>query len=197
MNTKNYFCGDFHADSYLMYDYLSQLEMYSGNERSGEKFFTKQKGYKQSNSFKFGFTWRARRGTGKREYCPIKKMYKTKAMEDNPWLLDMFKEYSNNYFPKFEWCEIQINNQTEGSRTKEHLDKINVGDSILIAFGDYTGGRTYIKNKNDKNYEIYDARLNPLQFNGAERKHGVTSVTSGNRFSLVFYKTKEKQVEPY
>ena len=44
---KNYFCGDFHADSYLMYDYLSQLEMYTGNERSGDKFFTKQKGSKK------------------------------------------------------------------------------------------------------------------------------------------------------
>ena len=44
---NNYFTGDFHADSYLMYDYLSQLEMYTGNERSGDKFFTKQKGPKK------------------------------------------------------------------------------------------------------------------------------------------------------
>jgi len=194
---NNYFTGDFHADSYLMYDYLSQLEMYTGNERSGDKFFTKQKGSKKPNSFKFGWTWRKRRGIGEREYDPEKKMYKSKAMEDNPWLLDMFKEYSLNYFPKFVWSEIQINNQTEGSRTKEHLDKINVGDSILIAFGDYTGGRTYIKNKNDKNYEILDARHQPIKFNGAERKHGVTTVTSGDRFSLVFYNSIQKPIEQY
>lgn len=194
---KNYFTGDFHADSYLMYDYLSQLELYTGNERSGDKFFTKEKGSKKPNSFKFGWTWRKRRGTGEREYDPEKKMYKSKAMEDNPWLLDMFKEYSLNYFPTFQWSEIQINNQTEGSRTKEHLDKINVGDSILVAFGDYTGGRTYIKNKNDKNYEILDARHHPIQFNGAERKHGVTTVTSGDRFSLVFYNSLQKPIEQY
>jgi len=194
---KNYFTGNFYADSFLMYDYLSQLEMYTGNERSGDKFFTKQKGSKKPNSFKFGWTWRKRRGIGEREYDPEKKMYKSKAMEDNPWLLDMFKEYSLNYFPTFVWSEIQINNQTEGSRTKEHLDKINVGDSILIAFGDYTGGRTYIKNKNDKNYEILDARHQPIQFNGAERKHGVTTVTSGDRFSLVFYNSSQKSVEQY
>ena len=194
---KNYFTGNFYADSFLMYDYLSQLEMYTGNERSGDKFFTKQKGSKKPNSFKFGWTWRKRRGIGEREYDPEKKMYKSKAMEDNPWLLDMFKEYSLNYFPTFVWSEIQINNQTEGSRTKEHLDKINVGDSILIAFGDYTGGRTYIKNKNDKNYEILDARHQPIQFNGAERKHGVTTVTSGDRFSLVFYNSSQKPVEQY
>tara|TARA_R110000822_G_scaffold94231_1_gene216220 strand:+ start:1770 stop:2357 length:588 start_codon:yes stop_codon:yes gene_type:complete len=194
---KNYFCKEFHADSYLMYDYLSQLEMYTGNERSGQKFFTKEKGSKKPNSFKFGWTWRKRRGTGEREYCPIKKMYKSKAMEDNPWLLDMFKEYSNNYFPTFEWTEIQINHMPEGCRTKQHLDKVNVGDSILIAFGDYKGGLTYVKNKNDRNYEIHDARFEPIQFNGAERLHGVTTITSGDRFSLVFYKNKERQIEPY
>ncbi len=194
---NNYFTNDFHADSYLMYDYLSELELYTGNERSGEKFFTKQKGSKKPNSFKFGWTWRKRRGTGEREYDPEKKMYKSKAMQDNPWLLDMFKEYSNNHFPKFEWSEIQINHMPCGCRTREHLDKINVGDSILVAFGDYTGGRTYIKNKNDKNYDIVDARFQTIQFNGAERLHGVTTVTSGDRFSLVFYKNKETKVEPY
>ena len=194
---KNYFTGDYHADAYLMFDYLSQLEMYTGNERSGDKFFTKQKGSKKPNSFKFGWTWRARRGTGEREYDPIKKMYKTKAMEDNPWLLDMFKEYSYNYFPEFEWSEIQINHMPTGTRTKQHLDKINVGDSILVAFGDYKGGMTYVKNKDDRNYGIYDARLEPIMFNGAERLHGVTTITSGERYSLVFYKNKEREIKPY
>ena len=77
---NNYFTDDFHANSFLMYDYLSQLEMYTGCERSGQKFFNREKGSKKPNSFKFGFTWRRRRGTGEREYCPIKKMYKTKTI---------------------------------------------------------------------------------------------------------------------
>ncbi len=194
---NNYFTKDFHADSFLMYDYLSQLEMYTGCERSGDKFFTKQKGSKKPNSFKFGWTWRKRRGIGEREYDPIKKMYKSKAMEDNPWLLDMFKEYSNNYFPGFHWTEIQINHMPTGCRTKQHLDKVNVGDSVLVAFGEYYGGRTYIKNKNDKNYEIHDCRLEPIRFNGAERLHGVTTITSGDRYSLVFYNSVQKSIEPY
>lgn len=193
----NYFTNDYHADSALMFDYLSELELYTGNERSGQKFFTKQKGSKKPNSLKFGYTWRKRMGAGEREYCPIKKMYKTKMMMENPWLLDMFKEYSSNHFPNFEWTEITINHMPEGTRIRQHLDKINVGDSILIAYGDYKGGNTYVKNKNDRNYEIYDARLEPIKFNGAERKHGVTTITKGERFSLVFYKNKEREIKEY
>ena len=77
-----------------------------------------------------------------------------------------------------------------GCRIKEHLDKINVGDSMLVSFGDYTGGTTYVKNKNDRNYEIHDCRLQPICFNGAERLHGVHTISNGERFSLVFYKNK-------
>ena len=57
----------------------------------------------------------------------------------------------------------------------------------------------HIKNVigNDRNYEIHDCRLEPIQFNGAERLHGVTTISSGKRFSLVFYKNKSKPIDPY
>ena len=192
-----YFTGDFFCDASLMYDYLSQLELYTGNERSGAKFFDKIKGSKKPNSLKFGHTWRKRRGVKEREYDEKVGLYKTKMMEEQPWLTDMFKEYQNYYFPDFQWTEITINHMPTGCRTKEHYDKINVGDSVLIGFGDYTGGKTYIQNKKDKNYIIEDARDKPLIFNGAERKHGVTSISSGDRFSLVYYKNKPMTVKKY
>ena len=44
---SKYFTGDYYADGALMYDYLSQLELYTGNERSGSKFFDKIKGSKK------------------------------------------------------------------------------------------------------------------------------------------------------
>ena len=194
---KNYFTGDYFCDSALMYDYLSELELYTGNERSGTKFFTKEIGSKKPNPLKLGYTWRKRRGVKEREYDEKVGLYKTKMMEENPWLYDMFKEYQLLYFKDFEWTEITINHMPTGCRTKEHLDKINVGDSVLVAFGDYTGGKTYIQNKNDRNYIIEDARDEPLIFNGAERKHGVTTISSGDRFSLVYYKNKPMKVNKY
>ena len=69
-----YFTGDYFADSFIMFDYLSDLELVTGNDRSGTKFFNKKQ---QSQSTKFGYTWRKRRGNFDREYCPIRKLYKT------------------------------------------------------------------------------------------------------------------------
>ena len=194
---SNYFSGDFETDSALMYDYLEDLELKTGNERSGTKFFNKEKGSSKPESCKVGHTWRKRRGNFDREYDPVVKSYKTKLNEECPHLMPLFKEYQKYHFPNFEWSEITINRMPNGTRIKEHLDKINVGDSVLVAFGDYTGGLTYVKNKNDRNYQVHDCRFEPLIFNGSERMHGVTTISSGKRFSLVFYKNKLKPIEPY
>ena len=34
-----YFTGNYFSDSALMFDYLNELELVTGNERSGTKFF--------------------------------------------------------------------------------------------------------------------------------------------------------------
>jgi len=109
-------------------------------------------------------------------------------MMEHPELLSLFKEFANNYFSWFEWDQVQINYMPQGCMMKQHLDKKNVGDSYLIAFGGYKGGDTYVENKKDRNFTLYDCRVCPLVFNGSERKHGVTTVQDEDRYSLVFYK---------
>ena len=180
--------GEWYTDSYIMYDYLSQLHLVTGQERSGQKFFNREKNSGKPESTLFGWTWRRNMGKNIREWDEEKQLYKTKLMTEHPELLQLFKEFANNYFSWFEWNNVQINYMTEGCRMKEHLDKKNVGDSYLIAFGGYRGGDTYVKNKDDKNYTLYDCRVCPLVFNGAERKHGVSTVQEGERYSLVFFK---------
>ena len=180
--------NDWYTDSFTMYDYLSQLHLVTGNERSGTKFFNREKNSGKPESTLFGWTWRKNMGNSHREWDEEKQLYKTKLMSENPELLQLFKEFSANHFPFFKWDQVQINYMPQGCRMKEHLDKKNVGESYLIAFGGYKGGDTYVKNKNDKNYTLYDCRVCPLVFNGAERRHGVSTVTQGERYSLVFYK---------
>jgi len=196
-----YFTGDFYADSAIMYDYLDLLPLKTGNERSGDKFFNKLEGCKKGESMKFGYTWKKFRGPISmdmhREFDKKVGLYKTVLHERNPWLMDAFKEYTNFHFPSFSWTEVQINRMPSGTRTKQHLDKINVGESVLVAFGDYTGGKTYIKNKDNKDYDVVDCRFQPAKFNGAERLHGVTTITNGLRYSLVFYKNKLKPIKQY
>ena len=187
------FSGNYFADSAIMYALLDELELITGNERSGSKFFGNKNIVKKPESSKVGYTWRKNMGTGIREYCPIKKLYKTKLNSQYPQLLDIFGEYRDHHFPDFEFEQITINRMERGSCIKEHLDKVNVGDSYLVAFGDYTGGKTLIENKNDNNFIVVDARDKPLCFNGSLLKHSVTTVTSGKRYSVVFYKNKQKK----
>lgn len=183
-----YFTGDYYSDSYLMFNYLTEIPLVTGSERRGSKFFNNKN---KSESSKIGYTWRKRRGTFEREYCPIQRLYKTSLNQDYPHLIKMFKEYGKLHFEKFEnfeFNEITINKMCVGTSVKQHLDKTNVGDSILVAFGDYTGGNTIIQNKSDNNFIVVDARDCPIKFNGAERKHSVSTIQSGIRYSLVFYK---------
>ena len=107
--------------------------------------------------------------------------------------MDMFNEYSKLYFPDHNWTEITINKMPTGSSAKQHLDKVNSGDSVLVAFGDYSGGNTYIKRTDNRNYDVCDCRVEPQTFNGSQRLHGVSTITSGKRYSLVFYNTKLKK----
>tara|TARA_R110000803_G_scaffold3707_9_gene12625 strand:- start:204 stop:773 length:570 start_codon:yes stop_codon:yes gene_type:complete len=179
--------GEWYTDSYIMYDYLSQLHLVTGNERSGTKFFNREKNSKKPESTLFGYTWRRNMGKGIREFDEEKQLYKTKLMSENPELLTLFKEFSNHYFSWFEWNNVQINYMPIGTVMKQHLDKKNVGESYLIAFGAYKGGDTYVENKKDRNFTLYDCRVAPLVFNGSERKHGVSTVQDDDRYSLVFF----------
>ena len=197
-----YFIGEFFADSAIMYEYLELLTLKTGNERSGTKFFNRTKAmncYSQEKpeSMKCGHTWKKFRGPPKldlqREWDDKVGLYKTVLLSTNPWLMDMFNEYSKLYFPNHKWTEITINKMPTGSSAKQHLDKVNSGDSVLVAFGDYSGGNTYIKRTDNRNYDVCDCRVEPQTFNGSQRLHGVSTITSGKRYSLVFYNTKLKK----
>jgi len=193
-----YFTGDFHADSFLMYGYLEELDLYTGTERGGKKFFTRKEGSKRPESTKFGWTWRKYLSpTKNRMYDPEVGLYKTKLMEQHPYLMDIFNEYRYHHFPDFDFKQVTINRMPKGTSTKQHLDKVNVGDSILVAYGDYGGGRTYIQNEKDNNFQMVDCRTCLTKFNGSQLKHGVTTITSGKRYSLVFYNNKVKKIKDY
>jgi len=188
-----YFTKDFFTDSALMYDYLEQLHLYTGSERSGEKFFTRPKGTKKPESTKYGWTWKKYLSpTKNREYDPTVGLYKTKLLVEYPELMDIFKEYSNIHFPNLEWKQVTINKMESGNSIKEHVDKINVGDSVLVAFGDYEGGLTYVEGMGE-----IDCRTQITRFNGSKLKHSVSVVHGGKRYSLVFYNNKTKPMADY
>jgi len=65
----------------------------------------------------------------------------------------------------------------------KHRDSANVGRSVLLSFGDYTGGNIVIEGNK------YDANCNAIIFNGALLEHWNTDDLVGNKYSLIFYKS--------
>jgi len=78
----------------------------------------------------------------------------------------------------FKYSSILINNNTVCGK---HLDANNVGQSLIVSIGDYTGCNLMIEEKK------YDAHYQPLIFNGSEMEHYNTDDLVGDKYSLVFY----------
>lgn len=63
-----------------------------------------------------------------------------------------------------------------------HFDSKNVGDSMIISCGNYTGCNLVIEGK------VMDAKYNPIIFNGALKEHYNTNDLEGTKYSLVYYR---------
>ena len=103
------------------------------------------------------------------------------ASRKHPEIHDEIMRIGREICP-FDFTSVQLNNNTV---CPLHCDSKNVGSSLLISFGDYTGCNIVIDGT------IYDARYKPIIFNGSEREHWNTDDLVGNKYSLVFYRNKE------
>lgn len=81
----------------------------------------------------------------------------------------------------FDFTSIQINNNLV---CPKHIDSNNVGKSMLLSFGDYKGCNIII------NGNEYDAKYNPIIFDGSKLEHSNTELISGNKYSLIFFNIK-------
>ena len=176
---KNFFMGEWFADLCMLECVLNELEFYSGSER--KKMVNKHP--KDGGSMLYGLTWRQRASYQKqREYDEFSGMFKTKIYEEEPELKEIFKEFSDIYFPDFEYLQLQLN---KNFKCKPHRDSRNAGTSILVSLGDYTGGNTLVEQE-DGNVVKYDSREKFVKFNGSKYLHWVEDFV-GDRYSLVFF----------
>jgi hypothetical protein len=66
-----------------------------------------------------------------------------------------------------------------------HKDKNNSGESVIISFGDYEGGELIIEG-----FGEFVTKNRPLIFNGSHVTHWNNPITSGNKYSLIYFNTK-------
>ena len=99
-----------------------------------------------------------------------------------PYLYKLLLDFASIYV-KIPFNAITINNNYAAA---PHKDKGNVGDSFLVACGDYSGGELVIHEGEQKG--TYDIRHRPIVGNFRDNLHEVKEF-QGHRISLVFYTT--------
>lgn len=101
-------------------------------------------------------------------------------------LYDKIKELSI-HLGQLNNLDIEMNTATlnRDFKCSKHKDRNNKSKSMLIGFGDYTGGETIIYDESDNPY-TYDINNKPIFFDGKKNYHEVLDF-SGTRFSLVSY----------
>jgi len=100
-------------------------------------------------------------------------------------ILEISKKLFNEYSPEpdFKWTTIQYNSNQKSAK---HKDKNNIGESYIIALGNYSGGRLKIWYEEHGDPEYVDIKNKFYKFDGAKYYHE-TEDFEGERLSLVFF----------
>ena len=98
-------------------------------------------------------------------------------------LYKLLLDFASKYV-KIPWTSITVNQNYQATK---HRDKGNVGDSLLVAFGSYTGGELELLEGDLKG--VHNIRHTPIVSDFSKNYHQVLPF-EGERFSLVFYTVK-------
>jgi hypothetical protein len=106
----------------------------------------------------------------------------SKSSQKHPHMMRLFKEFIDSHYPEFTFRSVYVNKNTV---CKKHLDSQNTGESLLIGFGDYTGGETTLHNE-DEGSQSFDISKESIIFDGSVIYHN-SEPFEGTRYSLVFF----------
>lgn len=97
-----------------------------------------------------------------------------------PYTFKLLQDFATKYVD-ISWNAITVN---VNYKAEPHYDRHNIGNSYLVAFGNFSGGELEICNGEYSG--LYDVRHKPMIEDFSKVLHSVTPF-EGNRFSLVFY----------
>jgi hypothetical protein len=123
-------------------------------------------------------------GVTKKMFCKKKDAFRLcQSNKKYPEIYQAILELGTLILPEdFEYNQICLN---KNFKCNPHVDGNNLGESYIVAFGDYSGGDLQLYDSNDRIINI-NIKYQLFKFNGSKIKHGTQDFT-GNRYSLVFY----------
>lgn len=101
-----------------------------------------------------------------------------------PEIYNEILRIGNIYCP-FKFNSIHLNRNVV---CPPHKDAKNIGKSMLLSFGDYTGCNICIEDETEKTH-VMSANCQPIIFNGSTSTHYNTDDLQGTKYSLVFFNT--------
>ena len=84
------------------------------------------------------------------------------------------------------WTSMMLNMNYEA---KPHKDINNIGESLVVAWGEYTGGEL-VTVADDGTETEYNIAYRPVYMDASKITHYVKPITSGTRYSIIFFRTK-------
>ena len=106
-----------------------------------------------------------------------------------PYLHKLLWEFGNQYVD-ISWNSVTVN---MNYKAEKHRDRNNLGESFLVAFGDYQKGRLLIHEGDLSG--AHDIQYKPIKADFSKILHSVEEF-EGERFSLVYYTFARKGVVP-
>jgi hypothetical protein len=106
-----------------------------------------------------------------------------------PYLHKLLWDFGEQY------VDISFNAVTvnQNYRANKHYDRNNIGNSLLVAFGEYTGGRLLIHEGDLSG--AHNVQYTPMKTDFSKVLHSVEE-WDGERFSLVYYMFARKGIIP-
>jgi hypothetical protein len=84
------------------------------------------------------------------------------------------------------WTSMMLNMNYEA---RPHKDINNIGESLVVSWGDYTGGELVVVD--DDGIETdYNICMRPVIMDASKITHYVKPITSGTRYSIIFFRTR-------
>jgi len=99
-------------------------------------------------------------------------------------ILNCARELAKVICPNLNYTTLMVNHNYQAS---PHKDKNNDGTSCVVAFGDFEGGELEAEGN------TYSIRHRPFFFEASDTLHSVKPITSGDRYSIVFFRPRFPQ----